>query len=98
MNGEYADESCMSLRFTVFEIYACKVEKLLTSRKFDIWPLMIGSNVDFGSHHRSRVLVKSNPLFFFLSLSSTTLSFETRVRTNLPFTGEGGEIRKTGED
>ena len=36
LNEEHAGESFMSLRFVVFEIYACNVEKLSISRKFNL--------------------------------------------------------------
>ena len=34
LNGKHASESCMSLRLIVFEIWACKVEKLPILRKY----------------------------------------------------------------
>ena len=36
LNREHAGESFMSLRFIVFEICSCKIEKLSILRKFDL--------------------------------------------------------------
>ena len=49
LNGEHAGESFRSLRFILFEIYVCKVEKWSISRKFDLWPLITTSNIHLGS-------------------------------------------------
>ena len=43
-----AGENCRPLRFIVFEIYACKVKNLSFLPKFDLWPIIIVSNINLG--------------------------------------------------
>ena len=63
---------------------------LLTWPWPDMWPFK-------KINYQSWVLVETFPFFFF-SLRSTTLNFETRVVALLsPFAGEGGKTRKTVE-
>ena len=49
LNGEYADKDFRSLRSIVFEIYSCKVEKLLIFQNSDLRPSMTRSNIDLGT-------------------------------------------------
>ena len=46
LNGEHVGKDFRLLLFTVFEIYACKVEKLSILLKFDLWHPIAGSNID----------------------------------------------------
>ena len=57
LNVKHAGEGFGSLRFIVFEIYACKLEKLLIFRKFDLLPFITGSNIDLGAKNAPPILL-----------------------------------------
>ena len=71
----------MSLRLIAFLDIDFKFERLPTSRKLDLWPLITGSNIDLGkeTQYQSQITIacREQSIIFFL-LSSKTLSFESR--------------------
>ena len=48
LNREHAGECFRSLRHTLTPLWACKAKKCHFSRKFDLWPDLIRSNIDVG--------------------------------------------------
>ena len=48
LNAEHAGEGFMPLRSIVLEIWTRKTKKSWNFRKFDLWPVITGSNMDLG--------------------------------------------------
>ena len=48
LNGEHAGEGFMPLRSIVLEIWARETKKSWNFRKFDLRPVITGSNIDLG--------------------------------------------------
>ena len=48
LNGKHAGEGFRSIRHILTPILVCKAKKNHFSRKFDLWPDLIRSNVDLG--------------------------------------------------
>ena len=104
LNGEHAGEGFRSIRHILTPLLACKSKKCHFSRKFDLWPDLTRSNIDLGlkKYVQSRDLVEAHRLFFFREALRPSGADRQGGggRTNPPpplSTGEGGEIRKTGE-
>ena len=102
LNGEHAGEGFRALRHILLPLWACKSQKCRFSRKFDLWPDLTRSNFDLGLktiYAIARSRRDASTVFF--PRSSTTIRGRSPGggggRTNPPSTGEGGEIRKTGE-
>ena len=71
MEREHASEGFMPLRSIVFEIWTRQTKNSWNFRKFDIWPVITGSNIDLGpniispiaSTRRANLLVFSAKLY-----------------------------------
>ena len=48
LNGEHAGEGFMPLRSILLEIWTRETKKSRNFRKFDLWPVITGSNIDLG--------------------------------------------------
>ena len=48
LNGEHADEGFIPLRLIILEIWTRETKKSWNFRKFDLWPVITGSNIDLG--------------------------------------------------
>ena len=102
LNGEHAGEGFRSLRHILLPLWACKSQKCRFSRKFDLWPDLTRSNVDLGLktiYAIARSRQDASTVFFREALRPSGADRQGGGRTNPlpPSTGEGGEIRKTGE-
>ena len=99
LHGKDVGESFMSLRLTVFEISACKVEKSADFAK--IWHLTCHNQVKYWPRVKNLTTIVDYLLWRIRSCfqqSSTTFLFETAGGLpHPPSTGEVREIANTGE-
>ena len=98
MSGKHVGEGFVSIQQIVYEIWTCKVEKLLISRKFDHWPLVTRPNFYLGwKNAQPARKYSSRAIRWSFPLSSTTLSLETRRGSPSSCAVEDGEMASAGE-
>ena len=103
LNGEHAGEGFRSIRHILTPLLACKAKKCHFSWKFDLWPDLTRSNVDLGL--KTICAIARSHRDASTGFSAKLYDHQGPIARGVvpppppppSSTGEGGEIRKTGE-